>query len=29
MESAVATATKDRERIMHDLSAADGPITSG
>jgi ABC-2 type transport system permease protein len=29
MESAVATATKHRERIMHDLSAADGPITSG
>ena len=28
MESAVATATKHRERIMHDLSAAEGPVTS-
>ena len=28
MESAVATATKHRERIMHDLSANEGPVTS-
>ena len=28
MESAVATATKHRERIMHDLSATEGPVTS-
>jgi ABC-2 type transport system permease protein len=28
MESAVSTAMKHRERIMHDLSSADGPIAS-
>ncbi len=28
MESAVATAMKHRERIMHDLSTAEGPVTS-
>jgi ABC-2 type transport system permease protein len=28
MESAVSTATKHRERIIHDLSNADGPIAS-
>jgi ABC-2 type transport system permease protein len=28
MESAVSTATKHRERIMHDLSANEGPVTS-
>jgi ABC-2 type transport system permease protein len=28
MESAVSTATKHRERIMHDLSSNDGPIAS-
>jgi ABC-2 type transport system permease protein len=28
MESAVSTATKHRERILHDLSSNDGPIAS-
>jgi len=28
MESAVSTAIKHRERIIHDLSNADGPIAS-
>jgi hypothetical protein len=28
MESAVSTATRHRERIMRDLSNADGPIAS-
>jgi ABC-2 type transport system permease protein len=28
MESAVATTIKHRERILHDLSNADGPIAS-
>ena len=28
MESAVSTALKHRERILHDLSNADGPIVS-